>query len=124
MSAITWFEIPVSDIERAVDFYGKVLDIQISVMDLTEDQGSMLGMIPARGGTGGALVQNSRYSYLPSEKGSLVYLHVDGELDSALERAVAAGGEVLLPKTGLGDEGFTAWVRDTEGNRIGLHAQS
>ncbi len=93
-------------------------------MDRTEELGSFLGMIPGRGGTGGALVQNSKYSYLPSEKGSLVYLHVDGELDAALERAVAAGGEVLLPKTGLGDEGFTAWLRDTEGNRIGLHAQS
>jgi predicted enzyme related to lactoylglutathione lyase len=123
VSAITWFEISVSDIQRAVDFYNKVLEVEIAIMDLTEEQGSLLGMIPDRGGTGGALVQNSQYSYVPSEEGSLVYLHIEGELDAALERATVAGGEVLLPKTSLGEEGFTAWIRDTEGNRIGLHAQ-
>jgi predicted enzyme related to lactoylglutathione lyase len=120
-SAITWFEIPVSDIERAVAFYSSVLDCEISILDMTEEMGSFLGMIPARGGIGGALVQNSQYAYVPSEEGSLVYLHVDGEVDKALERALAAGVEVLLPKSGLGDQGFTAWIRDSEGNRIGLH---
>ena len=84
MSAITWFEILVGEIQRAVDFYRAVLQVEISVADMTEDLGSRLGMIPSRGGIGGALVQNSQYSYVPSEQGSLVYLHVDGDLDAAV----------------------------------------
>lgn len=123
MSAITWFEIPVTDIQRAVAFYGAVLQVEIPIADLTEEMGSHLGMLPDRGGVGGALVQNSRYHYVPGEAGALVYLHVDGEMDGVLATVEAAGGEVLLPKSGVGDEGFTAWIRDTEGNRVGLHSR-
>ena len=32
------------------------------------------------------------------------------------------GGEVLLPKTSVGEHGFCAWLRDSEGNRVGLHS--
>lgn len=53
-------------------------------MDMTKDMGSFLGMIPEREGTGGELVQNGYYSHVPCEEGSLVYLHVDGELEVAL----------------------------------------
>jgi uncharacterized protein len=93
------------------------------VLDLTEQLGSMIGMLPNRGGGGGALVQNSQHGYTPSKQGTLVYLVVDGDLDQALARASAAGGQVLLPKTSLGAEsggGFTAWIADSEGNRVGL----
>jgi predicted enzyme related to lactoylglutathione lyase len=123
MSALHWFEIPVEDIQRAAAFYERLLGASIRVLDLTEQLGSMIGMLPDRGGVGGALVQNSQHGYVPSSTGTLVYLVVDGDLDQALERASAAGGQVLLPKTPLGADsggGFTAWVADSEGNRVGV----
>ena len=124
MSAIHWFEISVADINRAKKFYDTVMGIDIPVMDLTEEQGSLIGMFPGRGGVSGAIVQNEKWSYVPSIEGALVYLVVDS-LDESFARDEGAGGKILLPKTGLGDmdPGFTAWIEDTEGNRVGLYGK-
>lgn len=126
MSAIHWFEIPVGDFDRAKTFYEGLLSTQIHVMDMRETMGSMLGMLPNRGGAGGALVHNAQHGYVPSMSGAMVYLVTDGDLDATLGKVGELGGETLLPKTPLGDAaggGFTAWIKDTEGNRIGLYSQ-
>lgn len=124
MSAIHWFEIPVSDIERACHFYGTLLNTKISFMDLTESMGTLVAMLPNRGGAGGALVQGESVGYVPSQQGTLVYVVVDGELDKVLSKVEEAGGQVLLPKTSLGDAdpGFIAWILDSEQNKVGLYA--
>lgn len=125
MSAIHWFEIPVSDFERAKAFYETVLDTQIHVRDLRETAGSILGMIDGGDGTSGALVHNPQYGYAPSKEGSMVYLIVSGDLTKTLDRVANAGGEVALPKTPLGEQGgggFVGWIIDTEGNRVGLYS--
>jgi uncharacterized protein len=126
MSALHWFEIPVTDIQRASQFYETVMNVQIPILDMSAQMGSMLGMLPTRGGAGGALVQNASQGYTPSMTGTLVYLIVDGDLNDAIGRVEAAGGRVLLPKTPLGGGqggGFVAWIADTEGNRVALYAQ-
>jgi predicted enzyme related to lactoylglutathione lyase len=122
VSAIYYFEIPTSDIQRAKRFYDTIMDIDIQVMDLTESMGGLMGMFPDRGGVMGSIVQNAKYEYVPSKEGSLVYLVVD-YIDASLAKVEEAGGKILLPKTDLGDmdPGFTAWVEDTEGNRVGLY---
>lgn len=121
MSAIHWFEIPVTDINRAQKFYSTILDVEIPIMDMTAQMGSMLGAFPAHGGVGGMLVQNSQFGYEPSKVGTLVYLTVgDKDLNIALDKVEAAGGKVTLPKTAMGENGFSAWIEDTEGNKVGL----
>lgn len=127
MSALHWFEIPVNDINRAVKFYSTVLDAEINIVDLSAQMGSMLGMLPNRDGAGGALVQNSQHGYTPSGDGTLVYLVVDGDLNEAVGRIESAGGQVVLPKTPLGegtDDGFMSWLIDTEGNKVGLFSKA
>ena len=125
MSAIHWFEIPVADFDRAKDFYETVLDIQLYVNDQRETMGSMLGVFPHSDGVGGCLVHNPQYGYTPAAVGTLVYLKVAGDLNAALARVDAAGGQVLLPKTPLGDDaggGFVGWLQDTEGNKVGVYS--
>ena len=125
MSALHWFEIGVNDIERAAAFYGALYGREFKVMDLTASQGTMIVMLPARGGVGGALVYGPQHGYGPSQGGALVYLVIDGAMDAALERAVEAGGEVLLPRTPMGADaggGSVAWISDCEGNKVGLYA--
>ena len=42
-----------------------------------------------------------------------------------LERAVAAGGELLMPLTDMGPMiGSLGYFKDSEGNRIGVHQPS
>ncbi len=123
MSAIHWFEIPVSDIERAITFYSHILDSEISMLDLTEQLGSRLGLLPNNDGVGGALVENAQHGYTPSDTGTLVYLaREDEDLNECLARVESAGGTVLLPKTAMGERGFSAWILDSEGNKVGLHS--
>jgi len=125
MSVINWFEVPVEDFERARKFYETVIGTQLFINDMRETMGSMLGVFPHDGTVGGCLVHNPQYGYTPSSEGTLVYFTIAGDLDAALARVPDAGGEVLLPKTALGENaggGFVGWVRDTEGNKVGLYS--
>jgi predicted enzyme related to lactoylglutathione lyase len=118
-NAITWFEIPTADMERATTFYEKVLDINLSAWPGPEP----CQMFPVKpGGIGGCLVQ--RREQRPAADGALVYLNVDGKLDVSLKRAEAAGAKVLVPRTEIpGGYGYYAQMQDSEGNHIGLHSR-
>ncbi len=45
------------------------------------------------------------------------------DIEATLARAREKGGEVLLEKTSIGQEGFIAYMCDTEGNRVALHSR-
>jgi predicted enzyme related to lactoylglutathione lyase len=126
MSAIHWFEIAVSDIHRAKKFYETVMGIEMNYFDMREQMGSQVAGFPARNGIGGHLVENAQHGYKPSQDGALIYLVVDGELNTVLGRVEAAGGKVALPKTPLGDAqagGFVGWVIDSEGNKVAFFSK-
>jgi hypothetical protein len=67
----------------------------------------------------GALIADGRRK--PNAHGAIVYLHAP-QLDACLARVASSGGAILLPRTDIGEPGFIAMVRDTEGNVVGLHA--
>lgn len=118
-SAVTWFEIPTADFDRARRFYENVLDVTLNEHPF---DGSRIAMFASEGGgVGGCLDEGSKST--PSLHGTLVYLDVDGRLDATLARIESAGGRILVPKTPLpGGMGSVAHFADTEGNRVGLHA--
>jgi predicted enzyme related to lactoylglutathione lyase len=117
-NAINWFEIPVRDLDRAVAFYEAVLGVKLRRESFG---GKPMAVFPySEQGVGGALITDARRA--PSGDGTLVYLNAGDRLDQALASTPAARGEVVLPKTHIGDPGHIAIVRDTEGNLIGLHA--
>jgi uncharacterized protein len=116
-SALTWFEIPCGDLDRAQQFYETVLETSLK----RGDAGDVMCVFPAsREGVAGALVK--RPFMKPSPDGALVYLNCGGMLDEALRRVGPAGGLILMPKTPVpGGFGHFACVRDSEGNHVGLH---
>ena len=117
---IHWFEIFVTDMERAVRFYQTVLNIDLRREN--EDGRPMAIFASAvEQGVGGALVRQPGRE--PTSQGVLVYLDADGKLDACLGRVERAGGAVVQPKTDIGKPGFIALVRDTEGNLVGLHSE-
>ncbi|HKK11267.1 MAG TPA: hypothetical protein VJ945_00425, partial [Flavobacteriaceae bacterium] len=69
---VGWFEIPVSDMERAKAFYETVFKIEIQVVDFG---GLQMGWFPSQGleayGSPGSLIKQE--SYVPSKEGTLVY---------------------------------------------------
>ena len=122
-NAISWFEIPATDIDRAQKFYEAVFNIQMQPMDF---QGTKMRMFPIDDpmkGIGGTLVQESTNFYKPSATdGQLIYLNGNPDVQIFLDRIEAAGGKIQTPKTTISDEyGDMAVFFDTEGNRIALH---
>ena len=114
---VSWFEIPVLDLERASSFYGQIFDCEIEHLDLGELK---MGVLP-HGRIGGALVQHPYYQ--PGSQGPLVYLNGGEDLAVVLDRVEAAGGKIVVPKRQISDEhGFMAVFTDTEGNRMALHS--
>lgn len=118
--ALNWFEIPVTDIGRAAAFYAAVL----GRAELPTDEpqpGRRMAFLPSEGeGVAGALVADAHGA--PSMAGATLYLNVTGDLDGAVARVAPAGGAVLMPITDLGRWGRIALMRDSEGNKVGLHA--
>ena len=117
--AIHWFEIFVTDFERAVRFYETTLGIQLRREN--EDGRPMAIFKPSMEAVGGALVRQPGRE--PTENGAIVYLDANGKLEASLERVVRAGGKVVMPKTDIGAPGFIALIRDSEGNLVGLHSE-
>ncbi len=113
---IAWFEIPSVDFERATNFYRTILSSEIRTMDF---MGTPHAIFSDENGEGGGAVIYSKDA-TPSATGPLIYLHVEN-VEDVLERVAAAGGAVALPKTSIGEQGTIAIIRDTEGNRVGLH---
>ncbi|HZS35570.1 MAG TPA: VOC family protein [Polyangia bacterium] len=118
--AIHWFEIFVTDLDRAVRFYQTVLDVKLR-REQEDDRPMAIFASAVESGVGGALVKQPGRE--PLAGGVLVYLDADGKLDASLERVERAGGQVVMPKTDIGPPGFIALVRDTEGNVVGLHSE-
>lgn len=114
-NTINWFELPVVDMKRAAKFYGALLGTRLETNDFN---GAPMTVLKSDG-VSGALVQAKDRQ--PSEGGALIYLNVDGQLDAVLTRVREAGGQVVTPRTELGQMGAYAVFRDLEGNHVGLH---
>jgi hypothetical protein len=77
-NALNWFEIYTNDINKAADFYGKILAKPLSM--ISNDKYNM-AMFPSDldNGVGGALTQMDKCQ--PGAGGTVVYLNVEGDLD-------------------------------------------
>jgi hypothetical protein len=112
---LCWFEIPAKKMERAVKFYEAVFDVKLEVMEMGPCQ---MAMFP---GGDGALVSGNGVA--PAAKGALVYFDCEPDLKKAQGRVAKAGGEILQKRMSIGPHGFIAVLKDTEGNRIGIHSR-
>jgi hypothetical protein len=121
-NAITWFEIPTTQLDRAQAFYEAVLGQTLRRENMGPSEGAVFPYDGAADGVGGALMMGPTAPQV-SGSGTLVYLDASPSLDAALERAVAQGGRVALPRQALPPGmGVFAHIHDLDGNRVGLHA--
>lgn len=116
---ITWFEIPVSDFDRAKSFYETIFDMELEVNLM---QNYKIGFFPSQDDkVSGAICFGEGYT--PSGAGSLLYLNANPDLNLVIDKVPAAGGKVIVPKTMISAEvGYYAFIIDTEGNRLALHS--
>lgn len=117
-SYISIFEIPATEISRAVDFYQAILDIKIEKMDMP---GMQMGILPYEGQMVTGVILKAE-GYKPSADGVTIYLNGGDNPQVILDKVEKNGGKVLTPKTPHADgNGFFAIFLDSEGNKIGLN---
>ena len=111
---VAWFDIPVTDMARAIRFYERVTGQKLTPIEMGGGKSTALF------GSEGCLFQSPEDT--PSHDGSRVYFNADPNINAWIARVEAAGGKILVPRTPTGDKGVFAYFEDSEGNRVGLHA--
>ena len=122
-NAISWFEIPATDLDRAQKFYETIFGIQMIPLNTPNLQMRMFPLEDMRNGIGGALCKVEKFYKPSSTDGPLVYLNANPDVQIVLDKIEAAGGKIVVPKTQISPEyGYMAVFIDTEGNRAALHS--
>jgi predicted enzyme related to lactoylglutathione lyase len=120
MGKVVHFEIPADDLPRAKRFYSTVFGWKAS--DVPEMEYVMLGttesdengMPKQPGAINGGMMKRQDPLRHP-----VVTIDVEN-IDDALAKVKKNGGQVVREKLAVGDMGFAAYFRDSEGNVIGL----
>ncbi len=120
-NSLNWFEIPAIDIKRAKKFYETIFGIEMEEITMGD---ALMAFFPWEEGSGkatGSLVQSKDHK--PSTDGAVVYLNANPAMDHVLAKVEAAGGQLVMPKMSIGENGHIAFIIDTEGNKTGIHSK-
>ncbi|MCU4177392.1 VOC family protein [Carboxylicivirga sp. N1Y90] len=110
-----WVEIPASNFQRAIDFYSTVFGLTFKVMDCGTEQ---MAFFP-----NGEGAISFAPGFTPSDKGVLVSINVESEIDKTIVLIQKNNGKIVIPKTKIEAEGkgYFATFIDSEGNQLGLY---
>ena len=117
---VVHFEIPMDDAERGQAFYRDVFGWNIDAMPEFEYAMALTSPVdengrPAQpGAINGGMMQRRDPLTTP-----IVTVSVD-DIDATLETVASHGGSTVLEKSPVGDMGYAAYFRDSEGNIMGL----
>jgi predicted enzyme related to lactoylglutathione lyase len=117
---VVHFEIPYDDGDRARGFYREAFGWDLQSMPGMGYTLVSTGPNGEQGPTEPGFINGGMMSRTDSPSpGPIVVVDVEG-IDDALTRIGELGGTVLVPRQPVGDMGYSAYVRDPEGNVIGL----
>ena len=113
MPKVMHFEIPAVNAERAVKFYESAFGWKF------DKYGEMDYYLATTGdeketGINGAITMKGDLTAATTNTISVP------SYEDAVKKIIAAGGEVLMPKTAVPGVGYMAYCKDTEGNVFGI----
>jgi uncharacterized protein len=117
---VGWFDIHVSNLDRAKKFYETVFNIQFFDAPAEWGKQSFFPFNQESPNISGALV--GKVDFIPSANNTVVYFETE-DCTSEEKRIEQAGGKVVQLKMNIGEFGFISIFIDTEGNTIGLHSR-
>ncbi len=121
MSRVIHFEIHAANPERAITFYQALFG-----WEFTKWEGPMPYWLiktgdPATRGIDGGLVSRLGPEPVEMQAVNAFVCTVDvAEVDAAVATALAGGGTMAVPKMAIPGVGWLAYVKDPEGNILGL----
>ena len=123
MDKVVHFELPADNIERAKKFYKEAFDwqtenypdmnyvilrtVEVDEKMMPKESGAINGGMFKRGDPNAAAVTPS------------VSVNVE-DMEEAIKKIKNAGGLILKEKSPVGDMGFIAYFKDTEGNILSV----
>lgn len=118
---VHWFEIYVSDMNRAKAFYEALFKVKLTQMPFAEGEMWAFPSNPEQWGCSGTLVKMNGLT--PSGVSTIIYF---GSEDCAHEekQIPKLGGKIHKGKMGIGEYGAIVLAVDTEGNMIGIHSMN
>ena len=127
-NVLTWFEIPVLDTTRAKKFYETIFDIVMTTKTFTETNEELTffpydpNVKQALSGRVTGVLSKSKDRTPNRKRNIYIYINASPHIQVVIDKVEKAGGKVLIPKTEA-PFGLFSIILDTEGNRIGLHAE-
>ncbi|MCU1667182.1 MAG: hypothetical protein JWP40_109 [Blastococcus sp.] len=117
---VVHFEVPFDDGDRARSFYKEIFGWQITEMPEMDYTMVMSGPSGDTGPTEPGYINGGMASKqtIPAS-GPVLTIGVD-DIDATLIKIEKTGGSRLGDKVPVGDMGFAAYFKDTEGNVLGL----
>jgi len=118
MAEVMHYDIPAGDVQRAIDFYGRVFGWKFEKMPQAEYW--LLVRDPQSAGVGGGITQ--RQGNAPSDGNAanayVCTIRVDS-IDDTARAIVSAGGVMVVEKTDMGMALFAS-AKDSEGNLFNM----
>jgi hypothetical protein len=120
LGKVVHFEIPAENVQRAREFYKKafgwkmdsVPNMEYTMLRTTDSDDK--GMPKEPGAiNGGMMIKKAPI------KSPVITIDVE-DMEKALAEIKDLGGKVVVGKQPVGDMGFSAYFKDTEGNIVGL----
>jgi predicted enzyme related to lactoylglutathione lyase len=120
MDKVVHFEIPADSLDRAKKFYSTVFNWKLSEMPDFEyvmvrtTESNENGMPNEPGAINGGMLERGE-----PVKSPVITISVDN-IDEVAKTIEKNGGKMVRPKMPVGDMGFAAYFKDSEGNVVGL----
>jgi hypothetical protein len=120
VNPVGWFDIHVSDFDRAKKFYETVFNVKLVDLPIEWGKQAVFPFNPEGPNISGALVENT--SQQPNANNTVVYFETE-DCVTEEKRVEQAGGKVVQPKMHIGEFGYVSMFIDSEGNTVGLHSR-
>ncbi|MGL4630800.1 MAG: VOC family protein [Leadbetterella sp.] len=119
VNPVGWFDIYVSNMDRAKTFYETVFNLQLTDLPIEWGKQSLFPFDHEGSNISGALVE--KVDMMPGNS-TIIYFQTE-DCISEENRIEKAGGKIIQPKMPIGEFGFVSIFVDTEGNTVGLHSR-
>ena len=117
---VVHFEIPYDDADRARAFYSETFGWQVMAMEGMDYTIVMTGPTDQESGpTEPGFINGGMFQRTEGLTAPNVVLDVQN-IEAALKAVNANGGSTVEERQAVGDMGFSAYFKDSEGNLVGL----
>jgi uncharacterized protein len=117
MNRFIHFELATDDLEKTAQFYRDVFGWQIQKWEGPVDYWTVVSGDESTPGINGGLMQtNGEF------RGTINTIGVD-DIDAAIAKVQAHGGEIAMPKGAIPGVGYQAYFKDVSGTIVGLHQE-